>query len=644
MHAPFPLTDPLLWLRWSAAAAMLLWLPGHLAVGRWLSGLEPLGRTLCSLAAGLLLVPLLGTALGLARLPLSPVVYLPAALLSGLALGRAPAHRRAVEAWSAGLAPLSGAAQLWLLGCAGGVGLMLWAGFHDLPVPPHLHDAANHAELVRRVIGAEALSPARLFPAGGDRPAALYLAGWHGAAALIARLGGLAPYVSAWFLPLCLLCLLPAALTLLWRAFGVAGGGLMLGALLTSLNKFAPAGVLGWGGFGLIAGMFLTPAVVLAWRGAARERTPWAGALVGLLLGGLLQIHAAEVVVVLLLAIWLPRHRAGGERGVATAAPGRRAWPALLCGAGALALAAWPEALPLLSVYAGKAVAEGHAPLSLGQAVGEYIGAGGRAGALKPLLLAGVALGLALPALRRLSLLGLALGAYYLVVATRPAPDAGALAAPFYGQAARVLYLQVFVLGPLLAAPPLVAAAWVRARRGPAWGAAALVLLCAAALHPAPRAVVKMYRSFHAVVPFDKAAYELACRLPAAVSPGDVVANFRDDGSAWAAQISGCAFLQPCSWELWDAQGRSLHRLACGLAASPWGVEAEALRRRGVNLLWASDLSLPAPHRAPLDRAAFAGDPRFVPLLQGTSATLYRIRWQAGAEGQTPGRERPAVP
>jgi len=628
MHSVHPLADPVLWARWLAAVAALLWLPGQLLAGRWLRGLEPAGRAVASLGAGLLLVPLLGPLLEWAGLPLTPAVYLPAALVVAGGSGLFRAHRTAVAAWSGGLEPLGRSAQAAVLAAALLTAVLVLWGHRDFVAPPHVHDAGNHAWLVARVAATGSLRAGAMFDPQTGVPAVGYLPGWHGAAALVARLSGVAPYVSAWFLPLLLLAATPVALSLLWRAWGVPVVAAPVAAFAVAVNQFVPGGVLGWGGFGQLAGFCLVPIVTLALRAALAVPSAWSGLGAGLLLAALLRVHASEALVVLgAAALAWPALPAALRR----AGHGRRPRAGLFAAA-ALAIAAGPDVWRLAHDYAGRIPDGPRPPLAgVGPSLERWLAAGGHPFGLKALTALGLLLSWRAAPWRRLGAAALGCAALFIALASVGDPVSWWLATPFYAEAPRVLYLQLYLLPPLLALPLLHLRGALAARGGARFAGAAATALVMMALASAVPGVLRNYRHMRAAVPFGAGEYALARRLPETVGPAGLVADYWDDGGVWAMHVSGRRFLIGCSWRLFDASGRDLRETARGLLARPWPHEVRALRARGLDHVWVSDQFVPGPDAPPPARHAFDADPRFVAMDRGGEATLYRILWDGEA-------------
>jgi len=522
-----------------------------------------------------------------------------------------------------GLPRLGGRSQVVLVAiCLLSAG-MLWVGFKNTPAPPHIHDAANHAFFVERIASQGVMDHDEIWEGLPVRPVVPYFVGWHAAAAQIAQLGGVAPYVSSWFTPLFCLVWLPLSLTLLWRALGIPVPGAVLGALLVVANQYVPASILGWGGFGQIVGMYLVSFLVLLMRGIRLTNSLHHGALFGLLLFGLMQIHAGEIVVVLLFG-WLTDR----TRPVNQAAPG---FPgrAFLGAVGCFLAAAVPPAWNLAMTYARHGTEGGDAQLlSLRESVARLIRTGGSAGGLIPLCVTGVSFSLLSRKYRTVAVVSILSGVFYLLLASVRDPVTSLLSVPFYRQAARISYLQMFVLPPLMAFPLLkvfrVLDVW--------WKRSAAVLVSALLMllmiFPGFPAVVKSYRNQYVAVPFSAGEYEFARRIAPLVEEDAVVANFWDDGSTWAAHVSGTRFLLPCAWPLLFLDGESSRPALAGLAEPSWSARTRALADLGVRYLYVSDDHWQDTTQQVFQRETFAADPRFTAVLAGNVATLYRIDWE----------------
>ncbi|HKI83689.1 MAG TPA: DUF6541 family protein, partial [Candidatus Krumholzibacteria bacterium] len=586
MHAALPLLSPLLWIRFGLGCVVVLGLPGYLLAGRWLREQDLLSRCMVSLCAGLALPFLYSAFLGRFGLPFRPAFYLGTVLILALLSWLWPAWRNAIAGWTEGVRVLtrleiSLAMAAMLLSLA-----LLVTGFHRLPAPPHIHDASNHAWLTLRIVQCSSLDLSLI---NADLAGAVkvgYLPGIHAAAALIARVSGVAPYISVWMLALVLCAMIPGAFSLLWRSWRVPPSTLGLALLLCVANPLGPGGILGWGGFGQIAGFFLVPLGVLALRSAWRNPSWSASLAAGFFLGALIFVHASELIVVLgatLLAL---------ERRI------HPSWRGSVVLIAALVFVCGPEVWQVYRGYPSLVASELPHRKEFLDSLTRLWRSGGRGPVLQLLLPVGWILGFRSSWARRLVLASLVLGIFYLFLQSYADPLTRMLATPFYRQAPRILYLQFYLLPPLLAlpltrmlemAPPSSAAEKARSSRR-VLAHALLAVLLASALWSGFSRELRNYRSSDATVPFTRDDYRQACTLATLVPPNSIVANFWDDGSVWAMHVSGRRFLQPCSWPLFDAKGRSLHEVTRGLVETPWPEEtARLLGRLRIHYLYLSD-------------------------------------------------------
>ena len=637
MHSVHPLADPVLWARWLGAAALLLWLPGHLLLGRASRDLDPLSCALLSLGAGLLIVAPVGCAYAVLRVPLTPATYLPPVLLLSLLAGSRRALRDALAAWGQGLPRLGRVAQAALLLAAVASGVLLGQGFRDLPAPPAMHDAGNHAFITARIASLATLDPEAIFSPDIGRPDVLYLTGWHAAAALVARLGGIAPYVSTWYLPLLVMVLVPASLTLLWRAVRVPVGVAVVAGLMVVVNPRGAAGLLGKGGFGQIIGMFLVPVVLLGLRALFAAPSRRQGVMAGAALGAIFTVHASQGVSVLFLVplIWLARRDGPNseDRGWQ-----RRRLVAGLIACGVCALVAATSSGGIVGAYARKIIAMPAPLIGPLEALRQYLGSGGIYAISGALAALGLMLGARGEPYRRLVVASLLLGLFFAGLACWRNPVIDWLSIPFYREYPRVQFLQNFILPPLMTLP--LALLWRVGSRGASPGGArrearggriaarvaAVAVLLLTLLPPLPR-MLASYREMHRTAPFTAAEYELATVLPAIVAPDEVVANFLMDGSAWAMHVSHPRFLQPCSWSLKWPDGTRANDIVVRFAERPWPPDVRALRERGVRWLYVSNLRVDYPGAEKRSRSTYAADDRFEAVRRGGQATLYRVLW-----------------
>ena len=152
MNSSLPLVDVFLWLRWIAAGALIVWLPGYLLAGRSLRRLDATSRTAISIGVGLLGAALFGQVYAILGVPLTPWTYAVPALSLALLGGSRPALHRTFDGWIEDLAPLNTSAQILVLFGSSVMGTLVILGFGNLPAPHSIHDAANHAFIVARVV------------------------------------------------------------------------------------------------------------------------------------------------------------------------------------------------------------------------------------------------------------------------------------------------------------------------------------------------------------------------------------------------------------------------------------------------------------------------------------------------------------
>lgn len=625
LMAVHPIQATGLWLRWLGAVLVVVWLPGHLLVGRWLRGLDWVSRQALSLSAGLLLIALVSALYPLAGLPLRPLFTVLPILLLAWGLSRWAGHRRAVAAWSDGLSALTSAQQGALVLCSVFVMACLLVGFADFCAPPHVHDASNHAFMVLRIAQTGSSDPRVVFTPEIGRPDVLYLMGWQTTAALTSQVSGVAPYISCWYFPLLALALLPVTLTVLWRALGLPVLAVLFGALIVATNDSMPSSILGWGGFGQIIGMFLVPNVMLALRAALRDRGVYGGALAGAWMASLLQIHTSQVFVAMLLAVV---SLLGQERQC------KMTWSAL--GRASLAIlvafvaVAAPMGLKLAYGYAHKIAALSLPELMTPRAALRWLyTSGGEASARHWLVMLG-GLSAVDRRFRRTAMLAWALAALFFAFVVVGDPLSTFLATPFYREWPRLRYLLIFAVPPLMAFP-IQRLVELQVRRG--WRFVLTLAIAAGSfllLSPHLRAQPGMFRSYRALSPFTAEDYALARDLPRVVAADEVVGNFFDDGSAWAMHVSGRQFFLPCAWRLSTPAGVALLDIAADLRTQPWPAATRALEAAGVRYLYASDHRWPS-QQASYMPSAFDADPRFEPILRAAHAALYRIHWDSSA-------------
>jgi hypothetical protein len=622
-----PLASLEAWLRFACGLGVIVAAPGYVWLGRHLSRGDLWFRTYASLAFGLLLAASLGRALSLTGLPLTPLSYLAVALGLGAGLGCLHRYRQVVS----GVAGDGDRGTPWLqVALLGGAVLhaavVIW-GIGDHPVPASLHDAPNHAYLTARIAQTGSAAASAVFAPPFGVPAFQYLTGWHTAAALIARTANLAPYIAAWMLPLTCLFLTAPAAALLWRRCGLPLGAVVGGVYVALAGQAVPLETLYWGGFGLMAGLFAAPLVALLLARFARAAGPWEGLLAGLGVASLIRIHASEAAAVVLLAALVLATAAGPRRP-------RFAWPGVAAFVAAIFLLAGLEAIQLAKTYQqGRMAAPDHVPWRESlryatQANGVFLSA-------QILLAGGVVAALRRRRVRPVALAALALAG--LVVAIQSLGEVRLvqwLASPFYREAGRVQALQYLLVPPLVALPPaLLYRLLAPSGRLARWvgGAVAVLAVALVLREPLQQRYVPALRGtwLHEQTNFADDEYRTACQIAAVVPDTCRVANFWDDGSAWAMHVSGREFICPAGWATGVPHTRHWREASAGLVQDPWPDVTLELPALGVTHVWVSDLRVPRDD-VRFRREVFDRDPRFTPVLRGEHVALYRIGWDDG--------------
>lgn len=623
-----PMTDWAAMARWLGAFALVFVLPGWLLVGRHARGLDGLSRFYLAAAGGLLVTTLISLGLSAVRLPSTPATTLLASLALALGLGFNRRWRRTAAGLADQLGRLGGReALLVVVLCAGQAAIML-AAFRGYAAPNSIDDASNHAFLVTRVLAEHSLVASRVFAPPYGLPAVPYLSGWHGDAALLAELGRVPAWISTWYLPAWACVLTPLALSLLWRACGLARGAILLGVAFAVANYHQPLNIFSWGGFGAIIGLSLAPFVVLALRAAVRASSAAAGVMAGLGLVAMLHIHASEVftAILLLFCVWPRRDESSGAR--------RKLGRALVWGGAVFVVAGvlplWQQA----RVYGGWTAAEALAPSPGWRASLHHflVFAGGNVPSLRWFVGPGLLAGFLSRRTRRLAWLSLAFLLLYLGLRQVHDPISLVLSRPYYRQYPRLVYPQMFLLPPLMATAVLGVLAWLGRQwrwRGRRWGAVlALGALAYWVLYPG---AYWSYRNLEAqgrLVPFSAADARLA-RDMARELPGDaLVANQYGDGSYWAMHISRLRFLDPCGWPLGQREGLHHRPAIARFLERPWPPEVLGLRNLGTGYIYVSDAAQEGV-KLPLSRERLDAEPRFRRLLDNGNAAVYRILWDA---------------
>lgn len=622
MHTAHPLLSFEIWMRVLFASALFVWLPGHLLIGRWLEGTRPFDRLVCSVALGLGLPFLYAAVFVRAGLSLTPLPYALFVLVLGLASHRWPLTRESGRLWS-GIIPRPGSRGSAAVALSMALILLAFLlGHGGLSAPPHVDDASNHAWITLRVVQTGSDDPGIL---RGDGPGFVdkaYTPGLHVAAALIARAGGLAPYVATWMLVLLLSVLIPASWSLLWRAWGVPGTVVALAVLFASANPLVPGGVFSWGGFGQIAGFFMVPVVAVAMRAAGSAPRLRNAVLAGILTGGLAFLHFSEVFVAAGAVVLFPR-----RKGRVMPARTLLALSLLLVVFAALTL---PELLAVAGHYGSPEVVPRLETKQLGDALERWSRACGR-DLLQVLAVVGILVGVWRRASRRIAIATLVLGVWYLALQVRADPVSQWLAHPFYRQAPRILYLQCYLLPPLMAWPVLLLHERLHASR-PRLADAVVAGIAFLALGMGLKRVDNDLPAQSRLVPFTEADYHHAVRVGEIVGADEVVANFWRDGSTWAMHVSGRRFLEPASWLCVDGDGRPISDWMLLLTEDPWPRDLVAFLESGaIDWLYVSDTVLGEGPRG-LRRRDFDRDDRFELVLAGESSSLYRILRPTGSD------------
>lgn len=626
MISDLPMTDWVAMARWLGAFAAIVLLPGWLLVGWHVRDLDWLSRLALSAGAGFLATTLLALGLSALGLPMTPATCLGIGLLLSFGLGRLGHWRQAARGLADGIGRMAWSESLIVLALCAGQAFVLLAAFRDYAAPNSIDDASNHAFMVARALAAQSLSPDKIFAPPNGLPAIPYLPGWHGCAALIAGLGHVPPWVSAWYLPALVAVATPLALSLFWRAAKLPRPALLLGLAFAVANYHQPLNIFSWGGFGAIIGLALAPWIVLALRGAMRTPSVASGLLAGAAMVAILYIHTSEAftALVLLAAVWPDAgERSGSRHDFARAL----VWAcAFFLVVGIIPL--WQHA----RVYGGWTASEALPPrLGLVPSLAQFLTfAGGNMPGLHWFVAPGLLAGFLSRRTRRLAWLSLAFLLLYLGLRCAQDPVSSMLSRPYYRQFPRVVYPQMFLLPPLMA----TAALGILAGLGRLWRwrgrriltTAAVAALAYFVLYPGAYWSYRNLAFQRTLVPFSPAEAQLA-REMARVLPSDaVVANQYGDGSYWAMHISRLRFLDPCAWPLGLKQGLH-HRPAIEhLLERPWPAAVLALRDLGTAYVFVSDTVQQGVHPA-LTRQGLGADSRFSAVLDNGSAAVYRIEW-----------------
>jgi hypothetical protein len=614
MDVLHPVADLQLWARWLTAFAALIWLPGHVLIGRSIGHYDVVTRGVLAAGAGLLLAGLFAAS----KLPATPRVFLAYTFVAA-AIGRAAFKGIDLSAPSNDPEPSARGGSVASIAAILASALVLGAGLWNHTVPVPVQDAANHAFLAWRIASTGSTDPAVIFGLPFEGPPRIYPAGWHAAAALLARVSGVPPFISTWFMPLVMLALLPVSLSALWTSWRtVPAPAVWLAALLPVANVYAPTGILAWGGFGVIVGFFLVPVVALAVRALTRNGSMRLSVVVGLMFVSLTEIHASEVPVALGLGA------VGGLLANSRLAPGqiaRSAMPGIVV----FAVAAGPLLIQLSGVL-GRDVDPAQVPhVSLVQGLDRFLRAGGQWGPLQALMVVSLVIGFARRSSRPIAALSVCLGLLSVTLGTFRDPVSRFLTVPFYQEPTRVLYLQLFVLPPLMAQALLWCRDQLIASR-PHLGHRVLAVLLGLAVLPGVIGVVLHLQSLKDRALFTDDDARLAYDIAAVVGDQEWVANAGGDGSYWAMHLSGRRFVRPSLWVTMRAGGGPAGDAVDGLLRYPWPDVTRALATAGVAYVYATDRHAGAPRG--FIPASYDRDPRFEGVLRGRSSGLYRILWE----------------
>ena len=623
-----PLSSVHAWASFLFGAAVLLFLPGTLLLA---PGKRERHDAYSAISHGLALIIVVGHVLSMANLRLNAWTFL---AFVGLAVSI-----RLFRAWKHAASPRISSPLPRALGSdalPAITSIVLFAvlvfSLRDLVVPPTPHDAANHAFLVQRILETRSVALDEIFGPPWGAPTTLYFLGWHIPAALISDLTGLPGYVSTWMLPLVALAALPLALAWAWRRLGLPATTTAVAAVLVLVGRYQPVGVLYWGGFGLLLGLFLAPwaawTLVRAWR---RPTTPnTLVAAIAISAQGL--IHSSEGIAVFILAAAFGLACADPALFSAHSSLRRRTTQAILFlvilgtlfGTQAWQIARSYHELRMVPP-AAKSLDARAAITTLLQPAGPFIEA-------QAALLAGFALAL-LRGSRSLRLLAIAslllfLWAWGLL---RHGDQAwiATLSDPFYREPTRILALQLFFVPILMATTLETLARLSRRTEAIVFGISLFLALgftlrtWVAHIYPGLRGT---WLREQAVL--DEAGFRFAREIRQYVPEDAWVANGWEDGTSWAMHISGRRYLIPCGWPIGGKGGGTYWRSAIlGLPQTPWDSEVLALRDFGVNYLHVRDTHWNSPEPSPSPRD-FLGDSRFEPLLLRDHDGLFRIRWE----------------
>lgn len=624
MLSVHPLIDLSLWYHWAIGAVIVLGIPGWFWAGRYLQGLDWPTRLVITLATGLLLGPIDSLASALS-IPLEPWSHTILLSLAGYFLGRVLRYREIWQDIEMEVPSLNLREALGICAVSLAMAAVLLQGLGTFVVPAHLHDASNHAFLIERIRETASLSSDKLFAPPYVQLGVPYWLGWHVSAAHIADNAGMPAYIVEWMLAVSATTLLPISSCLLWRVLKFKNFVAVLAGVFLVSNFYMPGGLYSWGGFGALLGFFLVPVSVLLTRSALRNgRGVLTGALlIGLLFAATLQIHASELAIILLLVLLSLFNPTEGAPFSAS-----HSWRVALGGVLVLGVV---MGLPMWNAAHSYVAHAMDAPsgnsLGLGTALGQLLHyTGGESLTLRGLVILGICWGLLGRGPRPVAILSLLLLALYLDLRLRHDGLSKVLSAPYYQQPARVLYLQLFLLPPLMAAPVFALWNWTRTRGHMRWvGAAVLGALLAFAAAPGAAHNLRNLKQLKQLTAFSEDDFRLARKIENTLPPSARIANQINDGSFWARWISGRDFIDPAAWGM-----TPLRAAVNQLEELPWPKEVWRLQQHGVNYLYVSDGVLPFFPHPPLSREAIRKDSRFEEVLGGKDSSLFRIEWKLG--------------
>ena len=424
-------------------------------------------------------------------------------------------------------------------------------GFKDLPAPPHVHDASNHAFMVARAAELGSLDPSRIF--AELLPHKVYLSGWHLAAAITGSLAGVAPYIATWFTAITCVALVPIALATLWWRWGVGAAVAVAGTFWVMTNSDTPAGnPFSWGGLGVHVGFFIAPLGAITLAQAIRSRRPLLAFAAGLYLAATIHMHFSEVVIIPLLAILTVVM----QRRQVPVVPVARWWPAAALFGLGLALAFVPAMVEGAGRYASDigGIRSNVETVGLVRALRSFPQGIGPPDLRFPWAVGGTILMLSVRRWRPIAVASVILGFWIFALKFWYDPVSRVLATPYYGQVARISYQQMYLM-PLAAGAATVMLIRFAARRNRVLAGAACVLAATTMV----LGYAKHHRNLASLenkIPFDQQEYLLAREIGEFVPDGEVVANYRDDGSTWAWHVSGQGFSQSTVLEM-HCSGRS---------------------------------------------------------------------------------------